>query len=100
MKLIIDVDEELYEAYKGKPPMLNYAGIDMAIANGIPYEERPQGEWIYHKANGNFSPYIECSVCHTENMLDGTSPKKYKLINKFCFNCGAEMGVTKNDINN
>ena len=42
MKLIIDIDEELYKAYKGRPPMLGDAGIDMmvrAIANGIPYEE-------------------------------------------------------------
>lgn len=39
MKLIIDIDEELYEAYKGKPPMLGDAGMDMiaqAIANGMP----------------------------------------------------------------
>lgn len=40
MKLIIDIEEELYEAYKGKPPMLGDAGMDMiaqAIANGTPY---------------------------------------------------------------
>lgn len=39
MKLIIDIDEELYAAYKGKPPMLGDAGMDMiaqAIANGTP----------------------------------------------------------------
>jgi hypothetical protein len=39
MKLIIDIDEELYEAYKGRPPMLGDAGMDMiaqAIANGTP----------------------------------------------------------------
>ena len=37
MKLIIDIDEELYEAYKGKPPMLGDAAMDIiaqAIANG------------------------------------------------------------------
>ena len=39
MRLIIDIDEELYEAYKGRPPMLGDAGMDMiaqAIANGTP----------------------------------------------------------------
>ena len=39
MELIIKIDEELYEAYKGKPPMLGDAGMDMiaqAIANGTP----------------------------------------------------------------
>lgn len=53
MKLIIDIDEELYEAYKGKPPMLGDAGMDMiaqAIANGTPYEERPQGDLISREA--------------------------------------------------
>lgn len=39
MKLIIDIPEELYEAYKGRPPMLGDEGMDMiaqAIANGTP----------------------------------------------------------------
>lgn len=47
MKLIIDIEEELYEAYKGKPPMLGDAGMDMiaqAIANGTPYN--PTGDLI------------------------------------------------------
>lgn len=51
MKLIIDIDEELYEAYKGKPPMLGDSGMDMiaqAIANGIPYE--PKGDLISRSA--------------------------------------------------
>lgn len=40
MKLIIDIDEELYKAYKGRPPMLGDAGMDIiarAVANGTPY---------------------------------------------------------------
>lgn len=39
MKIVIDIDEIAYEAYKGKPPMLGDAGMDMiaqAIANGTP----------------------------------------------------------------
>lgn len=39
MKLIIDIDEELYEAYKNRPPMLGDEGMDkiaQAIANGTP----------------------------------------------------------------
>ena len=39
MKLIIDIDKELYEAYKGRPPRLGDEGMDMiaqAVANGIP----------------------------------------------------------------
>jgi hypothetical protein len=39
MKLIIDIPEGLYEAYKGRPPRLGDEGMDMiaqAIANGTP----------------------------------------------------------------
>ena len=37
--LVVKVPEELYEAYKGRPPMLGDAGMDMiaqSIANGTP----------------------------------------------------------------
>lgn len=37
MKLVIDIPKELYESYKGKPPMLGDAGMDIiaqSIANG------------------------------------------------------------------
>ena len=39
MKIIIDIPEQLYETYKGRPPMLGDAGMDMiaqSIANGTP----------------------------------------------------------------
>ena len=39
IELVIKIPEELYEAYKGRPPMLGDAGMDMiaqSIANGIP----------------------------------------------------------------
>lgn len=39
MELVIEVDEELYRAYKGRPPRLGDEGMDMiaqAIANGTP----------------------------------------------------------------
>lgn len=42
MKLIIDIPEELYRAYKDRPPMLGDAGIDMiaqSIANGTPLDD-------------------------------------------------------------
>lgn len=51
MELIIKIDKELYEAYKGKPPMLGDAGMDMiaqAIANGTPYN--PSGDLISREA--------------------------------------------------
>lgn len=39
VELVIKIPEELYEAYKGRPPMLGDTGMDMiaqSIANGIP----------------------------------------------------------------
>ncbi len=39
MQIVINIPEELYEAYKGRPPMLGDEGMDMiaqAIANGTP----------------------------------------------------------------
>ena len=42
MKLIIDIPEEIYRAYKDRPPMLGDAGMDMiaqAIANGTPLDK-------------------------------------------------------------
>lgn len=42
MEIMIDIPEELYEAYKNKPPMLGDAGMDMivqSIANGTPLPE-------------------------------------------------------------
>ncbi|MBQ9302736.1 hypothetical protein [Butyrivibrio sp.] len=38
-ELDVNIPEELYEAYKGRPPMLGDAGMDMiaqSIANGVP----------------------------------------------------------------
>ena len=42
IKLLVEVDEELYRAYKGRPPRLGDEGMDMiaqAIANGTPITE-------------------------------------------------------------
>ena len=39
IELVIKIPEELYEAYKGRPPMLGDAGMDMiaqSIAKGTP----------------------------------------------------------------
>lgn len=39
IELVIKIPKELYESYKGRPPMLGDAGMDMiaqSIANGTP----------------------------------------------------------------
>lgn len=99
MKLIINIPEEAYELLKSKSKLDNIA--ESIIANGTPYEERPQGEWITNKEyidkefNGHYegscfnSPY-NCSCC-------GYSPEDNRP--KFCPNCGARMvkGGGEND---
>ena len=44
MKLIIDIPDEMYDCIKKDTESEMYI-IDV-IKRGIPYEERPQGEWI------------------------------------------------------
>lgn len=42
MQIVIDIDKELYESYKDRPPMLGDAGMDMiaqSIAKGTPLPE-------------------------------------------------------------
>lgn len=45
MKLIIDIPDLLYYHEIEQDSHNNSTPIEKAIANGIPYEERPQGEF-------------------------------------------------------
>jgi len=90
MKLIIDIPDEIYECYKGRPPRLGDEGMDsiaQSIANGIPYEARPTGEWITigeeQGALGIIYKIRKCSKCGWEHSL--------VIPNNFCPNCGADM---------
>lgn len=80
MKIVIDIPEKLYEAYKGRPPMLGDAGMDMiaqSIANGTPL---PKGHYIQKGL------MWECSNCGAGTRI----MKKYNIPN-FCPCCGADM---------
>ena len=47
MKLIIEIPDKVYNEYReGVMSMENDCIISNAVFDGIPYEERPQGEWI------------------------------------------------------
>lgn len=72
IELVIKISEELYESYKGRPPMLGDAGMDMiaqSIANGTLLPKR-HGRLIdadylkdvillhnFHGNNKNIVPY-------------------------------------------
>ena len=86
MKIIIDIPEKALNT-------LNNGGVDWlgaehildAVSKGIPYEERPTGQWI--SARGTYY----CSCCKhyafERQMFD------------FCQDCGAKM-IDARGINN
>ena len=79
MKLIIDIPEMAYEAYKEWHKNKVATVEQSIIANGKPYEDRPQGEWIRTALYG--MTCYECNRCHLH----------YDLRSFFCPNCGADM---------
>ena len=80
MKIIIDIPERDYDLACKYPNAL-IATYAHYIKDGIPYEERPQGEWI---DTGRMEEYWEeeyqCSICGAKDHW-----------HKFCPNCGAPM---------
>ena len=81
MKLIIDIPENVVIAIQnGKDYRYD---IHTTIAQGIPYEERPHGEWL-HPYEINIA--YECSNCGIQMPITDYF--------NFCPNCGAEMEVS------
>lgn len=90
MKLVIDIPEETYkgvlELWKTEKDRRFREVIHEAIVNGIPYEDRQQGEWIKEPNDKTTDLYI-CSVCNRSIMLcKDADLAKYP----FC-HCGADM---------
>ena len=91
MKLIIELDDDIAKGIRGENDCKVeareivrsfQATISKAIANGTPYEERPQGEWIRIDDEKVKCPI--CEVIHLMYSYPGTAAN-------FCPNCGAEM---------
>ena len=78
MKLIIDIPEMAYEAFKEWHKNKVATVEQSLIANGIPYEERPQGKWLIE---GGTTLHYACSEC-------GCAGDEW---DKFCKHCGASM---------
>ena len=88
MKLIIDVEKDYYEMIKYNVEHgQEYKPFEI-IANGIPYEERPQGEWKTVEGYDG-DEYYECSNCGEPWFLSAGTPKDNNM--NFCPNCGAKM---------
>ena len=65
MKLIVDVEKDYYEIIKYNVEHGQKYKPWEIIANGIPYEERPQGEWIAVK--DKFPDTDGCYLVSLEN---------------------------------
>ena len=79
MKLIIDVEKDYYEIIKYNVEQGQKYKPWEIIANAIPYEERPQGEWKHIVEEDND---VECPFCGFQE--DG-------VYYNFCPQCGARM---------
>lgn len=78
MKLIIDIPD--YNLNDVKNGSIACGQILKAVKNAIPYEERPQGEWLFTEIDENYHVYGQCSICKERNR-----------IGKACRSCGARM---------
>lgn len=96
MKLIIDIPEGIYEALKHKEfkAKLVADNLKNAVANGKPYEERPQGEWeeSHIFSCGNILRMGINVIEHKCKNCGRWSIKWVRTIpDNFCPNCGAQM---------
>ena len=93
MKLIIEIDDEMVcndIKYKGlEAESATDEVIINALYNGIPYEDRPQGEW---KKIGeeyyNWSNHVVIKCPHCGYVKDVPD---LEMAPHFCENCGADM---------
>lgn len=91
MRLIIDISKNEYNDIIEQVKNCDYPdmGLGKIIANGKPYEERPQGEWIEEivpvglvgRGNGQY----RCSNCQHGDVHAKTQEVP------FCWYCGAKM---------
>jgi len=86
MKLIIDIDEEVYKRIKDRHPEPNdsYKCQD-EVLYGKPYKEK-QGEWIHNGVNIEGMDLYRCSICNRSIVTWSSRVNEYP----YC-HCGAKM---------
>ena len=91
MKLLIDIPDSDYERIKDLvandtryTTATTIGTAYQVIANGLPYEDRPQGEWEVYGRQGGIPITDICTNCKYEM-------KWYRNKYNFCPNCGAKM---------
>ena len=84
MKLIIDIPDVEYNRIKEwEDNITGYQtslALYRAVRDGTPYEERPQGKWIFMQGV-TCGGYYKCNKC-------GEVERAEK---NYCSNCGSEM---------
>lgn len=84
MKILIEMAEEKYEWIKKNNSHADPNSIVGAVAYGVPYEEKAQGEWVViHTATGETK--CKCNQC--QHYIKIGNDKNY------CPNCGIKMKV-------
>ena len=83
MKYIAVFDDEFLSNFRlddnGETLVLTDKRGYTRVVKLLPYEKRPQGEWIDHEK------HIECNHCRVWFLKD------YLIRKSFCPNCGADM---------
>ncbi len=93
MKRVIDIPDEIYDDIEHGYICSEYADILIQlIPSSKPYEERPQGKWVfdgvYCDENNPFdSDVYHCNLCKRSIMTACLRPED---LFPFC-HCGAEM---------
>ena len=81
MKLIIDIPEDIYkpiiEAYKNDKELQTRPNLYMAVANGIPFEDREKGELTDEEVISycNKHGYVICS----QAVIDDPERERYRI---------------------
>lgn len=93
MKLIIDIPYEAYYTFKCNLGKGNLNALAEIVANGTPYEESTQGEWVaredmdYLDENKVVHNHFMCNKCGLiHDFIDGHTSQY-----NFCPQCGAKM---------
>ena len=100
IKLIVEVPEDLYNIVKG---FKHEEEISLqAIADGVPYEERPKAEWKLSTYDEGFlgtykRAHWVCSNCCRNPTVGLDWAQTRSELYSFCPWCGADMRGTKNE---
>ena len=90
MKRIIDINEDYFKIIEHDVKIAKGSDYKpfLLIANSIPYEERPQGEWIPNYTSQFMNPGKQCSLCG----------KIVEFSENYCPKCGARMEIKNENV--